>query len=345
MWTELGVDDLSGESVDAALRRLARDVAAAERVLIATHVSPDGDAIGSLVALALVLRRLGKNVLAALTETLPEKYEHFVPPGAIDVVDASTGDPRLADRDLAIVLDTSEPDRVGALRAAVLAPGVRRICLDHHLHHGENPWDSHMIVRRASAASVLVLGLIDALGAELRADEATLLWVGLASDTGWFRYSNTTPLTLMLAARLIRVGAFDPEAVFDRIYARHGLARTRLLGATLERLRTDPTGEFVWGVVRRADLSTYGVAPEELEGLIDGIRAVRGTRAAALITEVDEKEYKVSLRASGDVDVERVAREFGGGGHRKAAGCRLKGSLEDVEVRLVEGVQRSLSEH
>lgn len=330
---EILLEDLSGRPLRESIVNLATEVCSAQSFVITSHVNPDGDAVGSEIALGLGLRSLGKRVSVVNHHAIPDKFRPFVPEGLVTVAD----DEWLADAvgkfDCCVVLDTSEPARIGSLMSLVFADGQRRICMDHHLHENQGLFDQHLVVSQAPATGCLVLMLLDELGVPIDEKIARALWLALSTDTGWFRFSNATPRAFRDAARLVADGV-DPELLYEDIYGSHSLARTRVLGEVLASLRTAHEGQFVWGVVSRRILEEGEVVSSELEGVIDHIRSVEGARMVALITEVGNSRFKVSLRAKGASVVEPLARQFGGGGHAKAAGFSYEGSLEDLEKEL-----------
>jgi len=335
-------DDVTGEPLRDVLARLAREVRAHERFIVASHEQPDGDAIGSQAALALALRGMGKEAVPVVTQPLASRYASLVPDGLVEVADDAWIAAHAGAFDAALVVDTAEPTRVGRVRELVMAPGVRRLCIDHHVDCPRGVWDEQVISRSAPANPSLALALIGTLGTSLEPDVATFLWLGLATDTGWFRFSNTSPDALRDAARLLERGRFAPEEVFDAVYGRHRLERLRLVGEVLRDLRSSLDGRFIWGRVLEEDLRRFDVGRDELEGLIDMFRTVQGVGVVALITQVGAGEFKISLRSVDSADVQKIARAFGGGGHRKAAGCRFSGGLDDLERELVCAVEREL---
>lgn len=330
----------SGRPVADVLAGIATAIHGARSLLLTAHVRPDGDALGSGIALALGLRHLGKSVRLLHDGEFADRYRPLVPPGLLE--DASRLDPPPDPPDLWVVLDTSEPSRVGCLRPLVFAEGQRRVAIDHHASETAGTYDHHLLVPGAPATGSLVLRLLDHLGVEIRPEIARALWIAIATDTGWFRFGNTSPLALRDAARLVEAGA-APEPLWELAYGEHSLGRTRLLGEVLRDLRSELDGDLVVGTVLRSRREAMGVALAELDGYVDHVRSVRGARVAALVTETDEGGFKVSLRSRGDTVVEPVARAHGGGGHAQAAGFSHPGPLADLERALVDGLRRQIS--
>ncbi len=323
------------------LAELAAVLAASESVLLTAHVNPDGDAFGSELALAFGLESLGKRVRIVNDQSLPERFRTVLPAERIEVLDDPAA---LAGEafDCCVLLDTSEPDRCcAALRPLIFAPGQTRVCLDHHRVQGEYSYDSHVVASCAPATGSLVLALLDVLGVAVDRPIARALWIAIATDTGWFRFANTDARALADAARLAGYD-IDPEGLWGVIYGGHSVGRTRLYGEVLASMESDLDGNLVWAVIRQAELQARGVALAELDGVVDALKAVRGVRVAALVTERGQGFYKVSLRAMGDAEVETIARSFGGGGHAKAAGFGFEGALDELVAALRKAVAGGL---
>ena len=326
-------DTATGLPASEVLDAMARLVEDAATVLIATHVNPDGDALGSAAALSVGLGKLGKTARALTGQEPPDKFRPFFPPGLIETIADPDAIARLPRPDLCFLLDTSEPERAGAFRSIIFAAGQKRVCLDHHTYHPRERYDAELIVPEAPATGDLVLCLLDRLGVAVDADIARALWIAIATDTGWFRFTNTTPWALEDAARLVAVGV-DTERIHEAIYESYTPRRARLLGAVLAAIQEDLGGRLVWSALTRAALAAEGGSVADLDGVIDHMKAIQGAEVVALIVEVEGGIHKVSLRSRGTADVERIARSFGGGGHTKAAGYRFRGPVADLVAAL-----------
>jgi phosphoesterase RecJ-like protein len=331
-------DTATGRPAGEVLDSMARLIEDAGTVLVLTHVNPDGDALGSAAALCLGLGRLGKAARALTGQEPPEKFRPFFPVGLVETIPDPDAVAKLARPDLCVLLDTSEPERAGAFRPIVFAPGQKRICLDHHAYHPRERFDAELIAPGAPATGNLVLLLLDRLKVPLDADLARALWIAIATDTGWFRFTNTTPWALQDAARLVRFGV-ETERIHEEIYESYTPRRARLLGAVLSGIREDLGGELIWSALASGALAAEGGGMADLDGVIEHMKAIRGAEVVALIVEVGPGTHKVSLRSRGAADVERIARRFGGGGHTKAAGYRFQGALPDVVAALRSAVQ------
>ena len=288
-----------------------------ERFAVVTHENLDGDALGSLVAMHAVLRALGKDavmVIAPEEFPLPPEYRFFALEGLLTEV------PEDLDERTAIFLDCGNLDRnpLAALREA-----EPLLNIDHH-HDNTRFGTVNHIVEDASCTAEIVWDLMPCLGVALTPAIAEALYVGLVTDSGRFSYENTTPRSHRMAAELIEAGV-DAAGIYRQIYEGIPFAKLGLLARALGSSRRYDDGRLIVAVLNHEDFASTSAEDSYAEGIVDHLRAVRGTKVAALIREVrsgcHSGERKVSLRASDDeVDVSAIARTFGGGGHRRAAG-------------------------
>lgn len=295
------------EALESAVRR-------GHRFLLTSHVNPDGDAIGSAIGLSRVLHRLGKGTTIWNHDATPRIYESIPGGNRIHVGETPpAGFPELFDA--AIVLECPSPERTG------LSEHLKKITvinIDHHLgneHYGAVNW----VETAAPAVGEMVFRLSRALNVALDRDAANALYLTLVTDTGGFRFSNTTPETFEAAAALVRVGA-SPETVASWLYESNPAAVMRLLGELLGSLELHDDGRVATAWITAEMMGRAGAMPGDSEGLIDYPRSIAGVRAVALFRELDDGEHKVSLRSRGAVNVEKIARRSGGGGHHNAAG-------------------------
>lgn len=230
--------------------------------------------------------------------------------------------PALPDCELLIVLDTSEPARLGNLAAYLAGSAAVKIAIDHHIPPPRHGFDAAWTEEQAGATGILILDLIDALGLTLSPAAAAALFTAIASDTGWFAFNNTTARELSAAARLVEHGAC-PADLYRHLKGAASLQRTTLLGEVLASVREEFDGRFVWSLITRRQMTDKGIAYEELDGFIDELKNIRAALVAALIVELSDGNWKVSLRGPLHVDVNLIACRFGGGGHAKAAGYRV----------------------
>jgi phosphoesterase RecJ-like protein len=328
------------ESRAFPLRRLLQPLLAARHVTLHTHVQADGDGTGSQAAVAAWLEGRGIRVSVVNPTPFPDSLRFVL--HRQDVV-ADLGTPEaeaaLEDADLHLVLDTSEPGRIGGL-AQRLDP-ARTLVVDHHPAGRDVVGEVAVQDPSAAATGEMVYDLITLAGDPVPRASALGAYVALVSDTGSFRYGNTTPRVLAVAAELMRLG-IDPEVVYRRLFATAPRRRLELLREALATLRSDADGRIGWMVVPHEVAARLGATGEDFDGLSEHVRSVEGTEVALLFRETKPGETKISLRSNGAADVNAIAREFGGGGHVKAAGALVPEAAETLVPRVVEAVARAL---
>jgi phosphoesterase RecJ-like protein len=292
------------------------EIRAGERFVVVSHEHPDGDALGSLVAMQGVLRALGKDSVIVIPPEefpLPHEYRFFALDGLC------TGAPADLERRTAIFLDCGNLERI---QVPALRDVETIVNIDHH-HDNTRFGTVNHVVEEASCTAELVWDLLPGLGVELTPQIAEALYVGLVTDTGRFSYENTSPRSHVMAAELLEAGV-DTARMFRQIYEDVPIEKIELLARALASVERFDDGRLTVATVTAADFAATGADASHSEGIIDQLRAVAGTKVAALIREVGDADHRgvrrVSLRATDDeVDVSAIARAFGGGGHRRAA--------------------------
>jgi phosphoesterase RecJ-like protein len=301
-----------------------------DRFLTTTHENPDGDALGSLLGMTLGLRALGKDVQMVLgpQERVPAEYD-FMP-----LDDLLREIPDDAGERVLLCLDCASEHRLTA--AGLREASALVVDVDHH-HDNTRFGDVNLIVPDASSTSEIVRDILRELDVELTPTIAEALYIALVTDTGRFQYTNTTPKALRLAAELVESGA-DVHEVFQRVYENVDFAKLKLLARVLERAEVFDGGRVVISHLVRGDFADVGAEEPYSEGLIDYLRSVEGAELVALIREPPRDEgpaRRVSLRASADeVDVSRIARSFGGGGHTQAAGFSSDLPIDEIAAEI-----------
>jgi phosphoesterase RecJ-like protein len=321
---ELPAVDLPEELWSAAVRTLE----GASSATLVCHVAPDGDALGSMLALARVLRSRGTDVTCTWgdeTWSVPTSY------GWLPDIDTVVAPSQVARRpDLMVVLDTASKDRLGVL--GDVADAARElVVIDHHAHNSGLS-GVQLIDPAAAATAVLVEELVRRLSPSIDADTATLLYVGLVTDTGSFQHPVTTPAVHAVAGRLLAAGA-DPSAISRQLWGTRSFGFNTVLGAALSRLRLEQqaaTGRgWVWTWTTNDELASAGLALDEIEPVIDVVRATREADVAAVFKQDGDGSFRVSTRSRGATDVGAVCAALGGGGHKLAAGFT---SYDDVDT-------------
>ena len=303
-----------------------------QRFAVLGHVRPDGDALGSQLALALSLQQLGKEVRVWNEDGMLEKYS-FLPRAELLTKPPSSPE----NVDVAIALDTAIQNRLGTALAAVRTAKIW-INIDHHL---SNPGYGNIayVDPSAPATAEIVFRLIKSQGLPFNHDIAENLYAAISSDTGSFQYPQTSARTFEIAAELIRTG-LDVGRLSQQLYENYPRRRLELLRELLRTMRFERGGRVASFSLSLATAKKLGVLPEDNEGLIDHLRAIRGVIVAVFFEELADGKVRVSMRSKNDkVNVCAICEKFGGGGHVLAAGARVKGSLVEVETKILEEVR------
>jgi phosphoesterase RecJ-like protein len=306
--------------------KAAQLLEAAQSVVVVTHVQPDGDAIGSMMGLALALRERGKSVTPVVDDGVPRHFR-FVPSSEDIHAEVDGLKP-----DLMISTDASDRERLGEVGQQLLEQNLPLIQLDHHqtnIMFG----DAQLVDARWTSAAEGVLAWLDQLGWEISPAVARALLTGIVTDTGGFRHSNVTANTLDCAQRLMNAGA-DLAEIVQRALVRTPVAQLRLYGEVLPRLQLD--GGVIWVDVRPEDYEKAGMGPQEYTGLSSYLVQAEEAVISATFSLVDENVVECSFRSDPGFNVADIAFELGGGGHVQASGCTLREtSLEDALARVV----------
>jgi bifunctional oligoribonuclease and PAP phosphatase NrnA len=309
------------------LGKVAAAIRAHDRFLVTTHENPDGDALGSILAMELALDQLGKDAVLYLSGAtpLPQEYDFM----ALDGLTRTP--PADASERVVIALDCANERRLGP-DPDLLARAPLVIDIDHH-HDNTRFGDVNVVVPDASSTGEILHELFAELGVELTPEIAESLYIALVTDTGRFQYANTTPKTLRLAAELVEAGA-NVHRVFQDVYENVAFAKLKLLARALEKARVYEGGRMIVSDLERDDFTAAGAAEPFSEGIIDFLRAVEGTELVALIREPPTQngpKRRISLRTRAeDIDVSAIARKSGGGGHRQAAGFSSEATVEEI---------------
>src|SRR3954468_10222499 len=298
-----------------------------DRFLVVTHENPDGDALGSLLAMTLGLRQFGKNAHMYLAgETpLPREYGFMALDGLLRELPEDT------EQRVLVAVDCAKADRIGPDPAPIERAKLI-VDIDHH-HDNTRFGDVNLIVADASSTGEILRDVLRELDVEITPDIAEPLYVALVTDTGRFQYASTTPKSLRLAAELVEAGA-DVHAVFQQVYESIEFAKLKLTARALERAKVLEGGRIIVSYLLRTDFTEVGAAEPYSEGIIDYLRAVEGAIVPVLIREPprsDGPTRRVSLRSSTDeIDVSAIARTSSGGGHRQAAGFSSEKSIDEI---------------
>ncbi len=322
-----------------SIARLARELVPGRRVALSTHMNADGDGCGSEVALARMLSQRGMPTRIVNPTPWPTLFDFLLDD---DIEEAtSSGPSALADIDLLIVVDISDVKRLGSLAETVRGLRIPKLVIDHHQPSDEPPSDLIITDTSACATAELVYDVACELGFDMTPKIARAIYAAILTDTGGFRFSNSTPRSHAVAAELLAAGV-DPEEMYQRIYASAPAGRVRLLAEVLSTLGVDTKTGLAWLSLPAGAMERFGVRAEDLDGIVEHARSISGTRMALFFRDLGYGKVKVSFRSTGDVDVNRFAREFGGGGHAKASGALVPGTLDEVREKVVAAAERFL---
>jgi len=304
-----------------------------QRFLIMTHVRPDGDALGSEIALACALKQIGKSVRVAVASDLGPRYE-FANTVTTPIERFRAPGDEYRNIDAIIIVDTGTWTQLGDFGAFMRSMPVAKAVIDHHRTQ-DDLGGIRFVDTAAEAAGRLVYDATKALGVPISAEAANALFLAVATDTGWFRHSSVEPRTYELAEELVRTGA-KPTPLYDAVYATSTLGRMRLTGRALERMKSEAGGRIVYTEVYLTDYAETGSIPPDTEDLINFPRAVSGVEIALVFIEQRDGGTKVSFRGKEPHDVGRLAEQFGGGGHRMAAGATVARPLGETRAAVIK---------
>jgi len=304
-----------------------------DRFLIACHENPEGDAIGSELALALALRNIGKTATVLNSDPVPAALRFL--PGADTVRFEEDG----SRYDVAVIVDCGSPQRTGRVGTELQKCPVT-VNIDHHVTNGRHG-DYCLIDPEAAATGILIYRILSAMEVPVDPSIAVNLYVAVLTDTGSFRYSNANPEAFEVAGDMVRRGV-DPWSVSEQVYETQSRERIGLLGRVLSTLEFAGNGRVAAITTLRKDLDEFRLTKDSLEGFINYPRSIVGVEVAVAFREEGDGEIRVSLRSKGRVDVSRIASVFDGGGHRNASGCTVRGSLDDAKRRVFETLEQVL---
>lgn len=329
-----------------SLEDAARELEAAQRLLLAGHIMPDGDCIGSMLALGTALGREGKDVTFVSPGPVPLIYS-FLPGAELIKVNPALEEVNSgAGFDLVVIVDTSVSERLGDFLGVVdrlRQSGARTLLLDHHV--SALPYaDFNYIDPSAAAVGEIIFRLLKLLGLEIDKNIATCLYTAIATDTGSFRFETTTATTHRIVAELIDAGV-DVRAISLKVFEEKPLKSIEALRAVLNTLQVSPCGRVAWLTLSKEVVDSLGIEDEHVDGLVNYARSIKGVEVALLFREISEREAKISFRSKNYVDVSRLAGSFGGGGHPRAAGALVHGDFIQIRKAVLDASLAAVGEH
>lgn len=321
---------MSKQTIDLAAA--ARLIQEADRILFFLHVSPDGDSIGSTLAMVHALRKAGKQAVGVGVDPVPRIYQFLPGWDTLFVPWQEVG----GEWDLACFLDCGDLERAGD-GLPVVGKCKAILNVDHHLTNTVYG-DYNYIDYTAAAVGELAYLLLGQMGLPVDQQIATCIYTSIVADTGGFKYDSTAPRTHRIAAELLEAGA-RPYEVASAIFENESMARLALLSHALATLQVEPSGQIAHMTVTRDMLQQTGAGDEDVEGLVNYARSVMGVEVGLLFREAPDGKIRVGLRSRRTVDVGAVAKSFGGGGHARAAGCGLAADLEEARTQVLNAIK------
>ena len=313
------------------VRQIVREILARRRFVLTSHSRPDGDSIGSQLAMAYALRALGKEVVVVNSDAAPAPLMQF--PGVPEIEISSRVE---GEFDAAIIMECGDLARTGV-------EGLDRffvINIDHHpgnTAYGQINWFNPT----AAACGELVFDLVCALGVDLSLEIATHIYLAILTDTGSFHYSSISPRTFDICKQTLEAGV-DPVLVARNVYDSNNMGRLKLFGAVLSAMQLGTTGRIAIVYLDHEMARAAGGTYEDTEGLINLPLTVKEIQAVVFFKQIEGDEYRVSMRSKGDIDIGGVAKQFGGGGHKNAAGCTVSGAIDALQKTFVEKILRAI---
>ena len=313
------------------IARIADALRARQRFVLSSHSRPDGDSIGSQLAMIYALRAMGKEAIAVNADPAPPPLMAF--PGVRDIRIAPSVE---GDFDAAIIMECGDLKRTGVT-------GLDRFFLVNIDHHPGNTGygDVTWFEPRAAACAEMVYDVVQALGVPLTKEIATHVYLAIHTDTGSFHYSGISPRTFEICRDCLLAGV-DPVQVARSLYDSNNMGRLKLFGAVLGAMQIDPTGRIAIVYVDHEMARTAGGTYDDTEGLVNLPLTVKEIEAVIFFKQEKGDEYRVSLRSKGDLDIGVIAKEYGGGGHKNAAGATVTGPIEELQKALVEKIERAI---
>ncbi len=322
--------------------RLRELIEKSDSFLLSGHVNIDGDSLGSMLGMYHLLRQRGKRVRALAFEPIAERYAFLGGDALVETFDPKVHAEPAKNSDVFMMFDFSATSRMPGLWDLVASGRAVKVCVDHHVAE-KLPGDINIHDASAPATGKIVLDFVRELGGTIDKPMAEALLVAISTDTGWFRYSNTSPQVLRDAADLLSAG-IDASKVYREVYQRNPVPLVRLIGRVAAALTSELNGAVLWGTIPIALVDELGVGDFETDELLDLLRTAREAECVALFRETRSGEVRINLRSRGDVDVSRLARDIGGGGHRYAAGATIAGPLAAAAERVVSRLKQTWQE-
>jgi phosphoesterase RecJ-like protein len=308
-------------------------IAANQRFVLTSHVRPDADALGSELGMAGLLEQLGKDVRIVNASTVPNRLAFLDPEKKIKQIGTDISEEQALDTDVHMILDTSAWGQLAEAGRVFKRTHAVKVVVDHHAT-AEDLGAMYFKDIEAEATGALVFLAAESLGIPITPPIARALYCAIATDTGWFRFSSTTGETMRIAGRLIELGA-EPWLLYQSLYEQNSMGRIKLASRVLGRIKLDCANRVASTFVRWDDYAETGAEPPDTEDLVNECLTIAGIQVAFIAIEQSNRNIKVSLRSRFPIDVAQVAQQFGGGGHKQAAGAIMPGPLVNAQTKVL----------
>ncbi|MHC4221276.1 MAG: DHH family phosphoesterase [Planctomycetota bacterium] len=317
-----------------------------DKVLITSHVRPDGDACGSALAISQTLESLGKSADILMLTEVPKWYD-FLFSQKVHVLSEKTSSEQFAQSplgkpDLIIIVDTNSYSQLAVFGDFVKQSEIPVLIIDHHVTN-DGLGDVELNDTTAAATGLIVYDFLNYAGWPITKEIADCIFVSTATDTGWFQFNNTDSRTFKTCGELIQAGV-NPTQIYHDLYQNCSLARIKLMTAMFNTLQLHLDGRFATQHVTQDDFERTGASYNDTENFIDECRCIQTVEAAALFVQLPDGKIKCSLRSSKNIDVRKIAQKFGGGGHKMASGVHLQGPLQDAKKLIFEEITKQFAE-
>lgn len=327
--------------------RFKKIVSAHQKFILTTHIRSDCDALGSILGLSAVLQALGKETVLVTGDQTPPNLAFIDPQNEIRTLGDDIKADDLEGYDVLIICDTSAWAQLGPMGDVIRTTKSKRVLIDHHVDEDEGleaggEYGVEIFKDTAAAAAgCLIVEAAEALEVELTPESAVALYAAIATDTGWFRFNSVTPSTMQIGTKLIESGA-RPQEIYTALYEQDSLARLKLRGTIIARTETLLDGRLAHTHVFRDDLTKTGAVPTDTEDVINLTLGVRGVEAAVIFVEQPDGGFKLSFRSRCELNCSEVAGNFGGGGHKAAAGAYIAGPFEVAQKAVLDFVSAAM---
>ncbi len=314
----------------------------ADKILLTTHENPDGDGLGSAAAMYHFLHHFDVQCRIINVSPLPEEFQYLNDGNIFETYNSADHESWIQNVDLVLIFDVGDFDRLRAIKDVIVAKKLETINIDHHPYPDETPFTIDVVNTGAAATGEILFDYFSAVAPEtLTRVVCDGIYTAVLTDTGSFRYSNTTARCHEVAIACIKAGV-NHTAIYQHIYETNSLPRVKLLGQVLNNLRLDVKGELAWFIVDQKMLERASASREDVDGFTDFVRTIRGVEVALMIFEQNETTCRINFRSKGKYVVNKIAGTFGGGGHQLAAGAVIPGKLEAVTQKVLEETKRQI---